>query len=105
VTRPLVRTSECRSCHEPIAFVRLIGGKVIPVNPLPGEDGNVIAELVGSRLSGWVESAAHPWQPGLLRFRAHFATCTERQARAARKPKPPPDPELDLFNQPTEETP
>lgn len=94
--RPRVRTSECRSCGAPIVFVRVISGKGIPCNPLPGEDGNVLAELVGTRLEGWVESAAHPYRPGMLRYRPHFATCEEVQKRAAKRP--PPDPAPTLFD-------
>lgn len=103
--RPLVRTSECRACGDPIVFVRVISGKAIPCNPIPGETGNVLAELIGSRLEGWVESHAHPWRRGMLRYRPHYATCEKAQEKRAARPKPPPDPELDLFNQPTEETP
>lgn len=101
MTRPLVRTSECRACGQPILFVRVLSGRGIPCNPIPGETGNVIAELVGTRLEGWVESAAHPYRPGMLRYRPHFATCEERHPT----PKPTPPPELTLFDQPTEETP
>ncbi len=100
MTRPLVRTSTCRSCGAPIVFVRLITGRAIPCNPIPGETGNVIA-LVGTRLEGWVESAAHPWRDGMLRYRPHYATCTEKPA----KPPPPPDTQLDLFDPTNEETP
>lgn len=92
--RPLVRTFECKLCGQPIVFVRVISGKGIPCNPIAGEDGNVLAELIGSRLEGWVESAAHPWRPGMLRYRPHFATCEEQQRKAPKRPPPDPDPSL-----------
>lgn len=88
--RPRVPLSDCRDCGDPILFVKMPTGRVIPVNPAPGPDGNVAAELIGSRLHGYVISAARPPAPRLLRYRAHAATCGSRP----RKPPPPPEPTL-----------
>lgn len=85
--------SECRDCHEPIRFVKLDTGKVLPVNPKPNVEGNVAAHIAGNRLHGFVISRDHlagPLDP--YRFVAHFATCEARKKPA--KPKPPPDPSL-----------
>jgi hypothetical protein len=75
--------SECRTCHEPIRFVRLDTGKAMPVNPLPDARGNVTASVVMGRLAGFVISEGHKPQPGAMRFVPHFATCEERKKKAA----------------------
>lgn len=79
--------AECRSCHEPIRFVRLDTGKAMPVNPLPNPTGNVTATVVMGRLAGFVISEGHKPRPRALRFVPHFATCEERKKKAD-KPAP-----------------
>lgn len=90
----LPRPAECRGCQEPIRFVRLDTGKLIPVNPAPNPAGNVAARLSGGRLYGFVISRDK--QPGLghsLRFTPHYATC-EAAGRKPTKQKPAADPAL-----------
>lgn len=90
MTGRLPRPSECRACHEPIRFVKLDTGSIIPVNPRPAPDnGNVAAQLVGGRLIGHViahDKPARAAQP--FRFRPHFATCENLPARQQSDPAP-----------------
>lgn len=74
----LPRLAECRSCHDPIRFVRMRDtGRALPVNPRPGADGNVSAHLVAGQLVGHVLSANRPPSPiDTYRFIAHYATCS-----------------------------
>ena len=91
----LPRPGECRECAEPIRFVALDTGKLIPVNPLPNpERGNVAAHLAGGRLHGFVISRDRlPGPFDRLRFTPHAATC-EAIDRTPKKPAPEPDPVL-----------
>ena len=63
----------CRSCGEPIRFVRTIHGKVMPINREPDPDGNV--ELIDGR------AVVHPHGVQTLgdapRFVAHFTDCPQ----------------------------
>lgn len=94
--------AECRSCHDPIRFVQHDKTqRAIPVNPRPGREGNVVAQLVGGRLIGYVVSADRPASlTHPLRFVPHFATCPERghgdpaEQAAPKSPAPEPDPAL-----------
>lgn len=89
----LPKLSECRSCHEPIRFVRMPSGRAMPVNPAPTnrvDMGNVVARVVAGSLEGYVISLDRGPSPAYsLRFTPHYATCSERKPAA--KPAPPPD--------------
>lgn len=89
MTTGLPKLAECRDCHEPIRFVR-VGQSALPVDPMPGDRGNVCARLVAGNLHGYVISKTHPWGPNYLRFMPHHATCSA----ITRKPEPPEDPAL-----------
>lgn len=84
--------AECRDCHDPIRFVRLNTGSLIPVNPRENPAGNVAASITGMGLVGFVISKDH--RPGPLtpyRFMPHAATCSERTPS---NPPTPADPAL-----------
>jgi len=102
----LGKLAECQLCGAPIRFVRLPTGSLIPVNPQPGEDGNVCADAIAYgayvRLEGWVVSREHPAREGTLRFTPHYATC-EEAGRTRRKDRPPAEPEPTLFDDQPEE--
>lgn len=85
--------AECRDCHDPIRFVHLNTGSVIPVNPAESITGNVAAVKVGGQLHGHVISRERPYQARMLRFTPHAATC-EEIARPEPTPEPEPDPVL-----------
>lgn len=88
-----VRLGECRDCAEPIRFVRLPTGRLIPVNPRENTAGNVAASLSGTDLVGFVISKDH--RPGPLtpyRFMPHVVTCSER--KPSTQPTTPADPAL-----------
>ncbi|MBT56571.1 MAG: hypothetical protein CMF72_24625 [Mameliella sp.] len=90
----LPRPSECRSCADPIRFVKLqTTGKALPVNPRPDPDhGNVVAHLAGSRLVGYVISADHGPSPLFpFRFVPHYATCPAEQKPTRRRDSAPAD--------------
>lgn len=87
-----IRLAECRDCGQPIRFVRLSTGRLIPINPRENPEGNVAASITGHQLIGFVISKDH--RPGPLtpyRFLPHAATCTERRPS---KPPTAPDPAL-----------
>lgn len=97
MTARLPRISECRRCADPIRFVKLSTGSTIPVNPKPGDTGNVVAHLAGGRLIGYVISAEKPASASFpLRFVPHYATCPAEQSRkkAAEPAAVVPDPSL-----------
>jgi hypothetical protein len=84
----------CQACGQRIVFVKMIAtGKRLPVDPIPVDDGNVSARLVGQNHHGYVISAEHPPAAGWARFAAHYGTCPDRP-RANPKPKPEPPPAL-----------
>lgn len=84
--------SACRNCYATIAFVQLDSGSTIPVNPVPDRTGTVLAQRVGKKLSGWVESREKPARPGFRRYRAHKADChtEDERPRVARAETPAP---------------
>lgn len=89
-----IRLAECRDCHEPIRFVRLNTGSLIPVNPRENPSGSVAASINAMGLVGFVISKDH--RPGPLtpyRFMPHAATCSERKP----EPKAAPDPDESLW--------
>lgn len=88
MTTNLPRLAECRDCHEPIRFVR-VGKSALPVNPLPGDHGNVCALIVAGQLHGYVISKTRPWDPKYLRFMPHHATCGKGKNRAKAAPEDP----------------
>ncbi|WP_375425968.1 hypothetical protein [uncultured Friedmanniella sp.] len=62
-----------------ITFVRLLTGRVMPVDPVPDERGNVLAERArdGHLIRGLVRPVdqGDP-APPLKRYMPHFATCS-----------------------------
>lgn len=70
-----MRTSRCRSCRAEVVWCVTAGGKAMPVDVEPVEDGNVVLEDDGDL----VATVVPPGQ-GLLgderpRYVSHFATC------------------------------
>lgn len=99
----LPRLGECRDCHDPIRFVKLDTGRLMPVNPKPGATGSVCARLViaplgsveGKELRGYVIAKDRPADPTWpYRFVPHPATCPERKPSKPTTPTPAPDPAL-----------
>lgn len=86
--------AECRDCHEPIRFVRMIDtGRALPINPKAGVAGTVAAHRtrgpLGVTLEGFVISGHRSTSAYPLRFTPHAATCE------ATRPTPPQAPESD----------
>lgn len=97
--------SSCRTCHEPIRFVKTRAGKPMPVNPKPNpENGNVAARLTsrGDLVDAEVIKQAADRRRYMINgyqiFLAHFATCPERGRTA--KPDPTPAPTTPQPEQP-----
>lgn len=76
----------CRSCDAPIVWATSSGGKPMPVDVDPVEDGNVELSLQPGRFVGPVASVltGPSLFPGVRR-KAHFATCPS--ADEWRKPR------------------
>lgn len=78
----------CRDCGRPITFVRNTkGGKLIPVEAAPDEDGNVAARTVAGNLHGHVLRKGEEPPHGWLRYMPHHAICEirSRERRRARQ--------------------
>jgi hypothetical protein len=81
MTTQLPRLAECRDCHDPIRFVRMVAtGRPCPVDPMPNPDrGTIAAQIRGRDLVGFVITPDHRADPTYgLRFVPHGATCPER---------------------------
>lgn len=62
--------SACRSCGAPVRWVRMSGGRAIPLDPQPNAAGNVTLDADGVAYIG------RNTQPG-ARYVMHFATCPD----------------------------
>lgn len=81
-------------CGARIVFVEMTDtGRKVPVDPIPVDEGNVCARLVGNQLQGYVISKDRPPERPYTRYMTHHATCPDRP-RSAPKPKPEPPPTL-----------
>lgn len=90
----------CRECGRPIVFVRMTtGGKLLPVEAAPDEDGNVVAKRVAGNLHGHVLKKDEEPPHGFTRYLAHYAICAALMSRRRRAPKP-----LTLFDEPQIDT-
>lgn len=74
--------SVCRSCGAEIRWAKTTGGKPIPVDPEPAENGNLALETVRGELMAFPASLFV--EPDELHV-SHFATCPN--ADEHRKPK------------------
>lgn len=81
------RTSECRSCGQPIRWAITADGKRMPLDANPTPDGNLVASVV--KTAGGEELRVRPYMPdlerladGTLRNRwsSHFRTCPQADA-------------------------
>jgi hypothetical protein len=115
---PELRTVHCKHCNRLISWVRTEKGKSMPIDPTPNEQGNVYLRYAeNGQLVAHVRLRSEKALEGIPYF-AHFATCPVLnignkvamtgltvEAAAPKKAKPEPPPQLDLFNQPTQELP
>ncbi len=74
----LSRTTTCRGCGAPIAFIKTVKGKSMPVNPdavyfVQGGEFNVVT-LDGEVFRG---RAPGPGEDAMIGYVSHFATCPE----------------------------
>ena len=77
----------CRSCAADVRWVRTTAGKLMPLDPDPRDDGNIIdtGRTAQGRGSGRVPVVEYvdpdaPTLPGLdppVRYVSHFATCDD----------------------------
>lgn len=71
IVREYLHCSFCRSCGEPILWVRTAAGKMMPLDAVPRVDGNVMREFAdGSRLY----------------YVSHFATCPNAASHRRESP-------------------
>lgn len=74
--------SRCKACATTVLWVRMPSGKVMPVNPVPDDEGNVTAMRDGRGVwVGHVLKADERPMPYEKRFMPHFATCGAVEAR------------------------
>lgn len=79
----------CRNCGVPLRFVQMTTtNRVMPVDPTPDEDGNVIARVVGGRLAGHVLTKDEEVPAGWARYMPHFSTCRFSPRRRRGTPQP-----------------
>ena len=82
--------AECKSCGDPVVWVKTINGKPMPLNAEPDPDGNVYPVLIdGERYArvATVKSPIPDHVPATSRFTAHFATCPHADEHRAPKGK------------------
>ncbi len=81
---PLRTDSRCRSCHAPIAWVKMAGtGKSNPLDPEPSPKGNIVVSDLGAAAVG-VSEADRLRAEGYSLYLSHFATCPN--AKSHKKP-------------------
>jgi hypothetical protein len=69
------RLDNCRSCSAPIVWIKLTGGRRMPIDPDPVEGGNIRAWP--ERGTGEVLSATGIEQADGPLYVSHFATCPQ----------------------------
>lgn len=70
----------CRSCHARITWLRTPGGKAIPVDEDPVEDGNIVIDVERCQLVARVfkdAEMARSFAPEEPRYVSHFQTCPD----------------------------
>jgi hypothetical protein len=70
----------CRSCGARITWLKTPGGKAIPVDEDPTDDGNILIDVEHCRLVARVygnAEAAREAGAEELRYRSHFVTCPQ----------------------------
>lgn len=72
----------CGSCGAPVTWAKTAAGKVIPLDPEPVANGNVLLRD-GVAIVFGAKSGAPP--AGERRYKSHFATCA--QAAQHRRPR------------------
>ena len=83
----LMRSSKCRGCGRPIAFIKTVKGKTMPVDPeavyfIPAEKGKKYVMIDGT-----VHTGREPGdgEEGWIGYISHFATCPEADSFRKRK--------------------
>lgn len=72
--------STCRSCQARITWLKTPGGKSIPVDEDPSENGNIVIDVVDSQLVASVfknAEMARAFSPEEPRYVSHFVTCPD----------------------------
>ena len=67
--------TRCKSCDAPIRWVKMAKGRLMPIDDLAYEDGNIVVQ--GGRGFVLSKEDAEMYQ-GVL-FKSHFATCPNAQ--------------------------
>lgn len=70
----------CRSCGARITWFKTAGGKSIPVDEDPADDGNIVVDVVNSQFVASVFKTAEvaaEFAPDEPRYKSHFATCPD----------------------------
>lgn len=65
-------TAACKTCGQPIRWVKTANGKAMPLDVEPCEDGNLVV-VDGVAFSAYTLDV----QEGRQRFKSHFATCPQ----------------------------
>ncbi len=72
----LVTDTTCRSCRAPISWRRTPAGKLIPLDPAPSRDGNIVLGAHGEATVLNLTEAADT-APEVPRYVSHFSTCPD----------------------------
>lgn len=80
----MLPTRACRWCGEQIALVRTEKGRVMPLDPEPNDEGNVIVTTDGGKVVAHVTKKGGTPLIGTL-FMPHFATCVSYRRRGRRR--------------------
>lgn len=77
----------CRSCGARITWLKTPGGKAMPVDEDPTDDGNVVIDVQHCQLVASVfrnAEMAKTFAPGEPRYTSHFVTCPHASLWRAR---------------------
>lgn len=75
-----MKTEKCRSCGEKIMFATTESGKIMPVNKMPDENGNLVLEGDTVRYVGRPDEAPTLFEVEPVRYTSHFVSCPDRRA-------------------------
>lgn len=75
----MMQISNCRSCGAAVLWAQTENGKVMPVDPAPHPDGNLVLTSIGGGFQVRVDKAA----PG-EKHRSHFVTCPNAEQHRRR---------------------
>lgn len=99
-----MKTTPCGKCGRPIAWVRTVNARSMPIDPEPVTTGNVIVRIEAGQYVASVLTKSDKVRPQGIAHMPHFATCpalnpglTKPPPAPIRNPEPPAPEQLGLL--------